>query len=222
MTTALITGASRGIGRATAEALAAQGAHVILLARNVAALEEVHDAIVGRGGSATILPLDLRDNATIDALGLSLYPRFPKLDVLILNAGMLGVLTPLTHCPPAQWDEVMQVNLTANWRLLRTLDPLLKAAPAAQVVAVTSGVTHMQAPYWGPYAISKAGLEMLMGTYAAENAHTGIRADIFDPGVASTAMRASAFPGEDPATLPTPESVAARLVTRLALPRKAA
>ena len=214
---ALITGASRGIGRAVALAFAGEGAHVLLLARNLKALSQVDDTIRGNGGQASLIPLDLADGQAIDALGPSLYERFGRLDVLVGNAAILRGLSPLTHVPSDKWERVFAVNVTANWRLIRTLDPLLRRSDAGRVIFVTSGVARSGRPYWAPYSISKAALEALAKTYANETADSPIKVNLIDPGATATSMRAEAYPGEDPKTLPTPEEVAERFV-RLALP----
>ncbi len=202
-----MTGASRGIGAAVAKRFAAEGAHVVLAARTTGGLEEVDDAIRGGGGSATLVPLDLKDGARIDELGARLFERWGKLDVLVGNAAALGPLSPLPHIDPPQWEAVVAVNVTANWRLLRSMDPLLRRSESGRAIFVTSGVTRGVFPYWGPYAVSKAALEMLVKTYAAEVASFGIKANLVDPGVVRTAMRAAAMPGEDPMSLPPPDSV---------------
>lgn len=209
---ALITGASRGIGAATAKGFAAEGAHVILVARTVGGLEEVDDAIRASGGGATLVPLDLTQLAGIDELGAKVAERFGRLDVLVGNAAALGVLSPLAHIDPEVWDRVLALNLTANWRLIRSFDPLLRESDSGRVIFVTSGVARGVFPYWGPYAVSKAALEMLTRTYAGEVAKTNIRVNLFDPGVVRTRLRAEAFPGEDPNTLPPPESVTDGLI----------
>jgi NAD(P)-dependent dehydrogenase (short-subunit alcohol dehydrogenase family) len=214
---ALVTGATRGIGRAVALAYAREGAHVILAGRTVGALEEVDDEIREIGGSATLLTLDLKRNDKVDALGPTIYQRWQKLDILVGNAGILGPLSPLGHVAAETWDEVLQVNLTANWRLIRTLDPLLRASDAGRAVFVSSGVAAHPRAYWGPYAVSKAGLEALVRTYADEVANTRLRVNLVNPGPSRTRMRAQAFPGEDPATLRTPEDIAPAFV-RLAEP----
>ena len=206
--TVLITGASRGIGRAAAVAVARAGAHVILIARTRGGLEEIDDDVKAAGGSATLIELDLNDGAKVDGLGPSLYNQFPALDGLVANAGILGPLTPLNHVSDKDWAGVLDTNLTANWRLIRTLDPLLRKAQASRSVFLSSGAAHSCRAYWGPYAVSKAGLEALVKVYANELASTPHRANILDPGTARTAMRAKAAPGEDPATLPPPEAVA--------------
>ena len=214
---ALVTGASRGIGYATALALAKAGARIVAVARTVGGLEELDDAIRVAGGSATLVPLDLKDYAGIDRLALALHERFGRLDLLVGNAGILGPLSPLGHVEPAAWDEVMAVNVTANWRLIRALDPLLRRSEAGRVVFVSSGVAAQAIAYWGPYAASKAALEVLTRTYAAETATTKVRVNVLIPGPIRTRMRAQAFPGEDPMTLETPEKVADKIV-ELCLP----
>ncbi|RMD90379.1 MAG: SDR family NAD(P)-dependent oxidoreductase, partial [Alphaproteobacteria bacterium] len=182
---ALVTGASRGIGRAVALALAGEGAHVIAIARekSVGALEELDDAIRAKGGTATLVPLDLTDHAGIDRLGGAIYERWGRLDILIGNAGVLGVLSPLGHIDPDVWERTLDINLTANWRLIRSLDPLLRQSDAGRAVFVTSGAAAKATPYWGAYAVSKAGLETLVRIYAQECANTTpIRANILNPG----------------------------------------
>jgi NAD(P)-dependent dehydrogenase (short-subunit alcohol dehydrogenase family) len=205
---ALITGASRGIGAAVAERFAREGAHVVLAARTVGGLEEVDDVVRAVGGSATLVPVDLRDFIKIDELAAALSNRWGRLDILVGNAAEFGVFSPLGHIDPATWNEVVDLNLTSNWRLIRAMDPLLRAAPAGRAIFVTSGVARGVFPYWGPYAVSKAGLEMLVKIYAGEVAKTRVRANLIDPGIVRTRLRARAFPGEDPAALPSPESVA--------------
>src|SRR5216684_1459347 len=214
---ALVTGASRGIGYATALALAKAGAHIVAVARTVGGLEELDDAIRGEGGSATLVPLDLKDYEGVDRLGLALHERFGRLDALVANAGILGPLSPLGHVEAKAWDEVMAVNVTANWRLICAMDPLLKFSDAGSVVFVSSGVAQMALAYWGPYAISKAALEVLARTYAAETASTNVRVNVLNPGTVRTRMRAQAMPGEDPMSLETPDQVAETIVA-LCLP----
>jgi NAD(P)-dependent dehydrogenase (short-subunit alcohol dehydrogenase family) len=214
---ALITGASRGIGAAVAERFAREGAHLVLAARTVGGLEEVDDKVRAAGGSATLVPVDLRDFVKIDELAGALFDRWGRLDILVGNAAEFGVFSPLGHIDPATWSEVMDLNLTANWRLIRAMDPLLRAGPAGRAMFVTSGVAHGIQPYWGPYAISKAGLEMLVKIYAGEITKTRVRANLIDPGVVRTRLRARAFPGEDPARLAPPESVTDAFLA-LALP----
>jgi NAD(P)-dependent dehydrogenase (short-subunit alcohol dehydrogenase family) len=214
---ALITGASRGIGAAVAECFAREGAHVVLAARTVGGLQEVDDTIRAAGGSATLVPLDLRDFVKIDELAAALFERYGRLDILVGNAAEFGTFSPLGHIDPATWGEVIDLNLTANWRLIRAMDPLLRAAPAGRAIFVTSGIGHHNPSYWGPYAVSKAGLEMLVKIYAGEIAKTRVRANLIDPGIVRTRLRARAFPGEDPAPLPPPESVGDAFLS-LALP----
>jgi len=215
---ALITGASRGIGRATARLFAREGAHVLLLARTQKSLEAVDDEIMADGGKASLIPLDLQDGKTIDALGPSLYERFGRLDILIGNAGILGGLRPLTHISSETWERVLAVNLTANWRLIRTLDPLLRRSDAGRVVFVTSSrVASQGRAYWAPYSVSKAALEALAKTYASETADSAVKVNLVDPGATATAMRAEAYPGEDQETLQTPEEVA-KVILGLSLP----
>lgn len=213
---ALLTGASRGIGRAVAERFAAEGAEVILVGRTQGALEEVDDAIRERGGRASLVPGDLTDAGLIDRMGAAVYERWGRLDVLVGNAAVLGTLTPVPHIDPAVWDQVIAVNLTANFRLIRAFDPLLRAAEAGRAVFLTSGVSSGRA-YWGTYAVSKAGLEALVRTYAQEVAKTSVRVNLLNPGPTRTRMRATAYPGEDPETLKPAEAVS-DAVLALALP----
>lgn len=205
---ALVTGATRGIGAAVAKRLAADGAHVIITGRTVGGLEEVDDAIRAAGGSATLVPLDLRQMDMIDSLGAQIYERFGKLDILIGNAAILGSLSPLAHASPSEVEDVFTVNVLANYRLIRACDPLLRRADAGRVVMVSSGAAAAPIAYWGPYAASKTALEHLTLTYAAEIKSTNIRANVIDPGPVRSKMRAQAFPAEDPSTLPAPEAIA--------------
>ncbi len=214
---ALVTGASRGIGRAVALSLAKEGAHVIALARTVGGLEELDDEIGQAGGSATLVPLDLKDHEGIARLGGALFDRYKKLDILVGNAGILGPLSPLSHVEPKAWDEVMAVNVTANWHLIRCMEPLLRQSDAGRAVFLSSGVSWLPRAYWGPYAVSKAALNAMVRTWAAENLKTSLRANLFTPGPIRTRMRAQAMPGEDPMTLDTPEQVAGKIV-ELCLP----
>lgn len=215
---ALITGASRGIGRATAKRLAAEGAHVLLLGRKQKSLEPVYDEIKAAGGNASLISLDLQNGAKIDALGPSLYERFGRLDIFVGNAAMLGGLRPLTHISAKTWDQVLATNLTANWLLIRTLDPLLRLSDAGRVVFVTSsGVAAQGRAYWAPYSVSKAGLETLAKTYANETADSTVKVNVVDPGATATGMRAEAYPGEDPNTIKTPDE-AAQAILELCLP----
>jgi NAD(P)-dependent dehydrogenase (short-subunit alcohol dehydrogenase family) len=209
---AVVTGASRGIGYATALALAKAGAHVIAVARTVGGLEELDDAIKAVGGSATLAPFDIKDYAAIDRLGAAIHERWGKLDILIGNAGILGPLSPLGHVEPKAYDEVMAVNVTANWRLIRSLDPLLQASDAGRAVFVSSGAAHKTFAFWGPYSISKAALQALVMTYAAETLNTRVRTTLVNPGPLRTTMRAEAMPGEDPLSLRTPEDLAPHIL----------
>jgi NAD(P)-dependent dehydrogenase (short-subunit alcohol dehydrogenase family) len=210
---ALVTGASRGIGAAVAAAYAREGAHLVLAARTVGGLEELDDKIRTAGGeAATLVPLDLRDFIKIDELAAAIYQRFGKLDILVGNAAEFGTFSPLGHIEPKLWGEIVDLNLTANWRLIRAMDPLLRAAKHGRAIFVTSGIARAPRAYWGPYAVSKAGLEALVKTYAAEIEKTRVRANLISPGIARTRLRARVFPGEDPMTLPPPESVAEAFV----------
>ena len=216
---ALVTGASRGIGRAAALALAKSGAHVVALARTQGGLEELDDEIralrPNEPEATTLVPMDLRDVAAIDRLGEALNRRWGRLDALVGNAGVLGLLTPLHQLDPKTWDDVMAVNVTANWRLIRSVDPLLRRSNAGRVAFITSGAasrTDLRA-YWGPYATSKAALDALARTYAAETVNTSnIRVMLINPGPLRTRMRATAMPGEDPSTLRAPEELAPKIV----------
>src|SRR3954466_2553293 len=209
---AVITGASRGIGHATAVALAKAGAHVVAVARTVGGLEEVDDAIKAAGGSATLVPLDLKDYDGIDRLGATLNERYGKLDVLVANAGILGSLSPISHIEPKVFDDVMAINVTANYRLIRSLDPLLQTSDAGRAVFLTSGAAWAPIAYWGPYSVSKAAVELMARIYAAETATTALRVNVFNPGPIRPRMRATAMPGEDPMTLDTPENVAEKIL----------
>ena len=211
----LVTGASRGIGRAAALALSKAGAHVILVARTIGALEEVDDEIKQGGDDATLVPLDLQDFDGLDRMGASIFERWGKLDALLGNAGILGQLTPITHLQPKKWDKIVAVNITANYRLIRSLDPLLKRSDAGRAVFISSGVARNARPFWGGYAASKAALESLVLTYAAECAGTNVRVNLFNPGATRTKMRAQAMPGEDPMSLPAPEDIAPQIVELL-------
>ena len=205
---ALITGASRGIGAAVARRFAAEGAQLVLVARTTGGLEEVDDEVRKISGErATLVPLDLTDYAGIDNLSAALYKRFGRLDTLIGNAGELGMLSPMGHIDPETWDRVIAVNLTANWRLIRSFDPLLRRSDAGRAVFVTSTVGHQARGYWSAYSVSKAALEMMVKIYAAENTETNIRANLLNPGPTRTAMRALAMPGEDPKTVKTSDSI---------------
>lgn len=209
---ALVTGASRGLGHSAALALAKEGAHIIAMARTQGGLTELDDEIRSVGGSATLVPADMRDYDAIDRLGAAIFERWKRLDILIGNAGVLGKLTPVPHVDQKVWDEVMAVNVTANYRLIRSLDPLLRAADNGRAVFMTSGLAQKCWAYWGPYSISKAALEAMVKTYAAETATTALRVNCFSPGATRTKMRATAMPGEDPNSLPHPDDVAAQII----------
>lgn len=204
---AVITGASRGIGAAVARRFAAEGAHVVAIARTVGGLEELDDQVRKAGGSATLVPLDLRELERIDPLGPHLYQRFGRVDIFVGNAGLLGTMGPLAHHDAKLWDEVLKVNVTANWRLMRTLEPLLRLSDAGRAILVTSGAAQLARPFWGAYATSKAALDAMARTWAAELASTKVRVNLLSPGPIRTGMRALAFPGEDPASLPPPEAI---------------
>ena len=212
---ALVTGASRGIGRAVALELARAGAHVIALARSQGALEELDDDIRAAGSEVTLVPCDVKDYPALDRLGAAIYERWKKLDIFVGNAGMLGPVTPLAHVDPKQWDEVFAVNATANWRLIRSLDVLLRAADTGRVVLISSGAGHKEKfnPYWGPYAASKAALDAIVRTYAAETVNvSSVKVMSANPGPLRTRLRAQAMPGEDPETLRTPQDFAPKVL----------
>jgi NAD(P)-dependent dehydrogenase (short-subunit alcohol dehydrogenase family) len=211
----LVTGASRGIGYAASLEAARRGAHVIAVARTVAGLEELDDAIQAEGGSTTLVPLDLRDGDAIDRLGAAIFERWGHLDGFVANAGQLGVLSPVAHIKPDDFETVFNVNVTANYRLLRSLDLLLRQAEAGRAVFVSSGAARSAMPFWGLYAASKAALDALVKSYAGEVVQTKVRANVFYPGAVRTAMRAKAMPGENPETLPTPAEIAPALVDLL-------
>lgn len=214
---ALVTGASRGIGAAVAVELARLGAHPVLVARTQGGLEETDDAIRAVGGSATLLPMDLRDGAKIDAIGPSVYERFGRLDALVHVAGVLGKLTPVGHILPGDWNDVVGVNLSATWRLIATADPLLRRAPAGRAVFVTDARAREPRAYWGAYGATKAAMEHLVLTWADEVRTTPMRVNLFEPGVVGSRLRSAAFPGINQATLPGPETVAPALAA-LCLP----
>lgn len=214
---ALITGASRGLGAAAALAYAREGAHCVLVARTVGGLEEVDDRIKAVGGTATLVPLDVTDGPGIDRLGQALFDRFGRLDVLLGNAAILGTLSPMGHFEPKVFEQVMAVNVTANWRLIRSMDPLLRRSDAGRAIFVTSGASRRIIPYWGAYATSKAALDMMVGIYAAEVAHTQVKVNLFNPGPMRTFMRREAFPGEDEAQQIPPEAHGESLI-QLAMP----
>jgi len=212
---ALVTGASRGIGKAAAIGLAAAGAHVICLARTVGGLEAADDAIKKAGGSATLVPLNIRDFDALDRLGRTIFERWGRLDAFFANAGALGVLTPLADLDPKVFQELIEVNVTANWRLIRSLDPLLRLSDAGRALFVTSGAARHHTAFWGGYGMAKAALESLALTYAAECATTKIKVNLLSPGAVRTGMRAKAMPGEDPLTLPPPEALVPLIVNCL-------
>lgn len=204
---ALVTGASRGIGAAVAKRYARAGAHVILLARTAGGLGEVDDAIREAGGAATLYPCDLRKVEGLDPLGPSILDRFGGLDIFVANAGVLGSLSPLGHIDPATWRQAFEVNVHANWRLIRTLDPLLRRSPAGRAIFVTASVASKPLPYWGVYGATKAALEHLARTWAAESAKSPLKINLVEPGPVATRMRAEAFPGETADKLRQPEDV---------------
>jgi len=204
---ALVTGASRGIGRAIAKGLALQGAHVVALARHKAGLEELDDELGPLGAQISLLQLDLREGGQIDQLGPTLYERWQRLDIFVGNAGILGPLSPLGHVSENDWSQALAINATANWRLLRTLDPILRLSTAGRVLFLTSGAAQNCRAYWGPYSVSKAALEALAKTYAHEVQSTPVRVNLVNPGPMRTRMRRQAFPGEDSNTLPLPETI---------------
>lgn len=214
---ALVTGASRGIGYFLARGLAAAGAHVIAVARTVGGLEELDDEIRTAGGDATLVPLDLTDMAGIDRLGGAIHERWGKLDIMVANAAILGVIAPIGHVEAKVFDKVMAVNVTATWRLIRSVDPLLRLSDAGRAIIMSSSSAHSARAFWAPYAASKAAVEALARSWADETRNFALRVNCVDPGATRTAMRAQAVPGEDPSTLPHPSEVAARIV-RLADP----
>ena len=209
---AVITGASRGIGAATAKIFTAEGAHVILVARTQGGLEEIDDEIRAAGGTATLVPMDLTDYNKIDEMGATIFERYGKLDILIANAGMLGTMGPINHIDPKIWEQTLAVNVTANWRLIRSFDPLLRQSDAGRAIFLTSFAAQVHRAYWGIYATSKAALDMMVMTYAQEILKTNVTANLFNPGKTRTIMRAEAYPGEDPETVKVPEFTASQLV----------
>lgn len=208
---ALVTGASRGIGYFAAREFAREGAHVIALARTVGGLEELDDEIKSAGGSATLVPVDITDFDALDRLGASIFERWGKLDCLLGNAGVLGQVSPLGHIDVKEFEKTFAVNVTANWRLIRSLDPLLQQSDAGRALFVTSGSAGANKPFVGPYGASKAALEALVKTYANENTLTNICANLIDPATLRTGMRAQYAPGEDPKTVRHPQEIAATL-----------
>ena len=211
----LVTGATRGIGRAVAVAAARAGAELIITGRTIGALEEVDDEIGAAGGTATIVQLDMTDFPAIPRLAAAIASRWQRLDGFVANAGMLPALTPVGHVTEEAWNDSMAVNLTGQWHMIRAFDPLLRAAPAGRAILVSSGAAVGSRPFWGPYAAAKAGLEALGRSWAGESEQTNLRINIMNPGGTATKMRASAFPGENPATLPTPEEIAPAFLSLL-------
>ncbi|WP_084396827.1 SDR family NAD(P)-dependent oxidoreductase [Henriciella aquimarina] len=211
----LVTGASRGIGRAATLELARRGHHIVAVARSKLALEKLDDEIKAEGGSATLVPMDLKDPTAFETLGQALATKFGRLDGVLGNAGILGTLGPLQAIGPRSFEETIEVNLTANWRLIRAMSPLLQRSEAPRAVFITSGVVPRPRAFWGPYQASKAGLEALVAAWADENENLKLRVNLFDPGATRTGMRAEAMPSEDPMTLPTPEEVVGKLVPLL-------
>ncbi len=209
---ALVTGASRGIGREIALQMAALGAHVIAVARTAGGLEELDDEIRAGGGEATLVPLDLRDFDGIDRLGGAIHERWGKLDILVANAAILGPISPIGHIKAKDFEQVMAINVTATWRLMRTTDPLLRESDAGRVIVMSSGAAHSCKPFWGAYSASKATVEALARTWAAEAQNTPLRINSVNPGATRTKMRAQAMPGEDPETLPTAAEIASKIV----------
>jgi NAD(P)-dependent dehydrogenase (short-subunit alcohol dehydrogenase family) len=214
---ALVTGASRGIGRATTLALAREGAHIVAVARTVGGLEEVDDEVKKLGSAATLVPLDMRDYDGFYRLAAALNERYRRLDIMIGNAAIGGQRSPLDHIEPKAWDDTFAINVTANFHLIRAMAPLVRGAKAGRAVFITSGAATNARAYGGPYSASKAALDALARTYAAETSSTAIRVNLFNPGPTRTRMRAAVMPGEDPMTLPTPEEVAEKIV-ELCLP----
>lgn len=212
---ALVTGASRGIGYNTAKHLAAAGAHVICVARTVGGLEELDDEIKAAGGSATLVPLDLTDMVGIDRLGGSIHERWGKLDILVANAAVLGVIAPIGHVEAKVFDKVMNINVNATWRVIRSVDPLLRKSDAGRAVIVSSGSAHSARAFWAPYAASKAAVEALARSWADETKNTPLRVNIFDPGTSRTAMRAQAVPGENPEEVTHPSETARHILPML-------
>ncbi|WP_163271555.1 SDR family NAD(P)-dependent oxidoreductase [Chelativorans alearense] len=209
---ALVTGASRGIGYFVARELAAAGAHVVAVARTVGGLEELDDEIKAGGGEATLAPLDLADMAGIDRLGGAIHERWGKLDILVANAGILGTISPIGHVEAKTFEKVMAINVTATWRLIRSVDPLLRASDAGRAIVMSSGAAHSARAFWAPYAASKAAVEVLVRSWADETKNMPLRVNSVNPGATRTAMRAQAMPGEDPQTLPHPGEVAAKIL----------
>lgn len=212
----LVTGATRGIGRAVAVAAASTGAELIITGRTIGALEEVDDEIKAGGGHATIVEMDMKDTAAMPRLAAAIAERWGRLDGLVANAAILTALTPVGHVTPEDWETNIAVNLTGQWHMIRAFDPLLRAAPAGRAILVTSGAAVGSRPFWGPYAATKAGLEALGRSWAGESEQTSLRINMMNPGGTATTMRASAFPGEDPASLPQPADIAPAFLALLA------
>ena len=210
---ALVTGASRGIGYQLAKQMAAAGAHVIAVARTVGGLEELDDEITSAGGQATLVPLDLTDMAGIDRLGGAIFERWGKLDIMVANAGILGVISPIGHIEAKTFEKVMTINVTATWRLIRSMEPLLKKSDAGRAILLSSGAVHSTPAFWSAYAASKSAVETMARCWAEETKNTPLRVNSVNPGAARTAMRAQAMPGEDPDTLPNPSEVAAKILS---------
>lgn len=208
---ALVTGASRGIGYHVARELAAAGAHVIAVARTVGGLEELDDEIQAAGGQATLVPLDLTDMPGIDRLGGAIFDRWGKLDILVANAGILGIIAPIGHVEAKVFDKVMATNVTATWRLIRSVDSLLRKSDAGRAIVMTSDLAARPRAYWGPFAASKAAVEAMVRSWALETQNSALRVNLVDPGPTRTAHRALAMPGEDPKTIPHPSEIAARI-----------
>lgn len=209
---AVVTGASRGIGYHAAIALAEAGAHVIAVAKTTGGLEELDDAIKAIGGTCTLVPMDLQDFDAIDRLGAAINDKWGKLDILLANAGILGGLSPLGHIDPKTFDKVMAINVTANWRLIRSLDPLLQKSDAGRAIFLSSGSPHSCKPFWGSYAVSKAAVEALARVYASENSNSKLNVNIVNPGAVHSAMRAEAMPGEDPNSITQPSQLTGMFV----------
>lgn len=208
---ALVTGASRGIGYHVAKELAAAGAHVIAVARTVGGLEELDDEIQAAGGQATLVPLDLMDMPGIDRLGGAIFDRWGKLDILVANAGILGIIAPIGHVEAKVFDKVMATNVTGTWRLIRSVDPLLRKSDAGRAIVMTSDLAAHPRAYWGPFAASKAAVDAMVKSWALETQNSALRVNLVDPGPTRTAHRALAMPGEDPKTIPHPSEIAARI-----------
>ncbi|WP_332060435.1 SDR family NAD(P)-dependent oxidoreductase [Bartonella sp. CB74] len=209
---ALVTGASRGIGYHLALELAARGAHIIALARTISGLTELNNKIQEKGASATLIPLDLHHMEHIDSLGISIAKRWGKLDIMVANAGILGTLSPISHIQNTVFEDVFQINLMSQWRLMKAVEPLLRKSDAGRAVLLSSSVAHLARAFWGPYAASKAALEIVARCWAEELKQTHIKINCVDPGATRTAMRAQAMPHENPQTLPSPQEVAEKIV----------